>query len=110
MVTTDEVGEQRQKCLLLSRGARVGRDTVFVETADVSDADRIPVVTTSPTVTPDFSFWRAWLDVPILKDDVMVADVRPSLGTVQAPKVGHGHFAAGAVGRAMDDDVFSLIS
>lgn len=110
MVTTDEVSEQRQKCLLLSWGPRVGRDALSVEPADVSDADRVSVVTTSPTVAPDFAFRRAWLDVAILKDDVMVADVRPALGTVQAPKVGHGHLAAGAVGRAMYDDVFSCFS
>ena len=110
MVTTEEVGEQRQKSLLLSWGARVGRDALSVEPADVSDADRITVVTAPPTVAPDFALRHARLDPAILKDYVMVADVWPALGTVQAPKVGHSHFAAGAVGRAMDDDVFSCFS
>ena len=95
--------EERAECGFLFRGACVGGDTMFIETADVGHCDGVTIVTT--TMVGNGGHVVGFEDGPIFEDDEVVAETR---GCLVAHEVGGFHFAVWAIGGAVDDYLSNL--
>ena len=76
--------EQGDESCTLGRGAGVGSTAMFVETALVTDADRVGVV--MPGVSADHLFRATDVKLAITGDVVVVATAVPAFGTVHLVK------------------------
>ena len=95
---TDELEEGEA----LGFGAGVGGVAVGIESADIGDADAVGVVAFG--MCARLLYRAASVDAAIGIDDIMIADVAPTKGTVVFPYGFHRTDGIGARGGAMDDD------
>ena len=102
IVLFHQVLHQLEQSETLERGTGVGRATVGIETADIGDADAVGVVAFG--MCARLLYRAASVDAAIGIDDIMIADVAPTKGTVVAANAFHGADGIGARGGAMDDD------
>ena len=97
-----QVADELEEGEALGFGAGVGGMSVGIEAADISDANALGVVTWA--MGTDLFDGTASVDAAVRIDDIMIADVAPTKGTVVAANAFHGAVGIGARGGAMDDD------
>ena len=102
VVFLHKVLHQLEQGETLERGAGVGRAAVGIEAADIGDADAVGVVAIG--MRARLLDRAASVDTAVGVDDVMIADVAPTKGTVVAANALHGADSVGACGGAVDDD------
>ena len=101
VVFLHKVLHQLEQGETLGFGAGVGRATVGIEAADIGDAYAVCVVAFG--MCARLLDRTASVDAAVGVDDVMIADVAPTKGTVVANAL-HGTDGIRACGGAMDDD------
>ena len=102
VVLFHQVLHQLNQSKALERGAGVSRATVGIKAADISDADAVGVV--AFCMCAGMFDRTASVDAAIGVDDIMIADVVPTEGTVVSPYGFHRTDGIGARGGAVDDD------
>ena len=96
-----QVLHQLEQGKTLERGAGVGRATVGIEAADISDANALGVVTWA--MGTDLFDGTASVDAAVRVHDIMIAYVVPSEALVVATDALHGAVGIGAGSGAVDD-------
>lgn len=102
VVLFHQVLHQLEQGKTLERGAGVGRMTVGIEAADISDANALGVV--SRTMGTDLFDGATREDAAVGVDDIVIVDVVPAKGTMVSPYGFHREDGVRTCGGAMDDD------
>lgn len=97
-----QVSDELEEGEALGFGAGVGGMSIGIEATDIGDADAVGVVTWA--MGTDLFDGTASVDAAIGVDDIMIADVAPTKGTVVVANAFHGADGIGARGGAMDYD------
>ena len=96
-----KIADELEEGETLGFGAGVGGVTVGIEAADISDANALGVVTRA--MGTDLFDGATREDAAVRVDDIMIAYVVPSEGTVVSPYGFHRTDGIGARGGAVDD-------
>ena len=97
-----QVADELEEGEALGFGAGVGGVAVGIEAADIDDADALGVV--ARAMGTNVFDGAARVDAAVGIDDIMIADVVPTKGTVVAANAFHGTVGIGTGSGAMDDD------